>query len=133
MREQLTSGEKEADEARSEAVELSGRFNVASRFTSLLVLESPAMFKAFGLNNERKVAEWTGEAELRGDSADAEGEADEPTDKASAARLKSKDAKSDLGFGADDDADASAGAGIGMGRCTSSATSPPRSRRRCRW
>jgi Mg-chelatase subunit ChlD len=47
--------------ARQEAVALSGAFNVASRHTSLLVLESPAMFKAFGLDNSRRVAEWTGE------------------------------------------------------------------------
>jgi Mg-chelatase subunit ChlD len=50
-------------EARAQAVALSGRFNVASRFTSLLVLESEAMFRAFGLDNTRRVPEWTGEEE----------------------------------------------------------------------
>jgi tetratricopeptide (TPR) repeat protein len=49
--------------ARERAVELSQKFNVASRHTSLLVLESPAMFKAFGLDNERTTPVWTGEAD----------------------------------------------------------------------
>jgi hypothetical protein len=35
-------------------VALSQRFRVASRYTSLLVLESPAMFRAFGV--ERNTA-----------------------------------------------------------------------------
>ncbi|HEX6273076.1 MAG TPA: FecR domain-containing protein, partial [Polyangiaceae bacterium] len=35
-------------EAKRAAIALSSRFNVASRYTSLLVLESAAMFKAFG-------------------------------------------------------------------------------------
>ncbi len=47
--------------AREEAVALSSRFNVASRFTSLLVLESAAMFRAFGLDNSRSAPIWTGE------------------------------------------------------------------------
>ncbi len=47
--------------ARDQAVALSSRFNVASRHTSLLVLESPAMFRAFGLDNTRRAPEWTGE------------------------------------------------------------------------
>lgn len=47
--------------AKARAVALSGAFNVASRYTSLLVLESPAMFKAFGLDNQRRVATWTGD------------------------------------------------------------------------
>ncbi|MEM1032581.1 MAG: VIT domain-containing protein [Myxococcota bacterium] len=47
--------------AKAQAVAWSGAYNVASRYTSLLVLESPAMFKAFGLDNRRRVATWTGE------------------------------------------------------------------------
>jgi hypothetical protein len=58
--------------ARRRSIELSTRFNVASRYTSLLVLESPAMFKAFGLDNQRGAPEWSGtlgsqEAETTGD------------------------------------------------------------------
>ncbi len=56
-------------EARTQAVKLSGRFNVASRYTSLLVLESPAMFRAFGLDNTRRVAEWTGEEQTESSTA----------------------------------------------------------------
>jgi hypothetical protein len=48
-------------EAKARAIALSEKFNVASRHTSLLVLESPAMFKAFGLNNQRTAPLWTGE------------------------------------------------------------------------
>ena len=59
-------------DARKGAVELSQRFNVASRYTSLLVLESAAMFKAFGLDNTRYAPSWTGEEQT--DSATADGE-----------------------------------------------------------
>ncbi len=99
-------------QARGEAVALSGKYNVASRFTSLLVLESPAMFRAFGLDNVRKVAEWTGEQGMRG--ATAAGES--PAQRA----LDARDAVSGpaLAEAADsDDAQWSSGrnAGIGYG------------------
>ena len=53
-------------DAKKRAVELSQAFNVASRHTSLLVLESAAMFKAFGLDNTRRAPEWSGEDDGRG-------------------------------------------------------------------
>jgi hypothetical protein len=59
-------------DARKAAVDLSQRFNVASRYSSLLVLESAAMFKAFGLDNTRYAPSWTGEEQT--DSSRAEGE-----------------------------------------------------------
>ncbi|HEY7371722.1 MAG TPA: VIT domain-containing protein, partial [Polyangia bacterium] len=62
----------DAPEAKQRAIELSSRFNVASRYTSLLVLESPAMFRAFGLDNVRTTPEWTGEEASEGTSADGE-------------------------------------------------------------
>jgi tetratricopeptide (TPR) repeat protein len=75
--------DRSSDEAsRRQSVALSGRYNVASRYTSLLVLESPAMFKAFGLDNERRVAHWTGEEDAEGTSA--EGDVGFETDEASA-------------------------------------------------
>lgn len=43
------------------AIALSRRFSVASRFTSLLVLESEAMFKAFGLDRTAQAPAFTGE------------------------------------------------------------------------
>jgi hypothetical protein len=51
--------------AKKEAIRLSSEFDVASRYTSLLVLESPAMFKAFGLDNTRSGHEWSGEEEAQ--------------------------------------------------------------------
>jgi tetratricopeptide (TPR) repeat protein len=58
--------------ARQEAVALSSRFNVQSRFTSLLVLESAAMFKAFGLDNTRTAPEWSGEEQAEAETAAGE-------------------------------------------------------------
>jgi hypothetical protein len=46
-------------------VELSKRFAVASQFTSLLVLESEAMFKAFGLDRGSVAPTFTGEVAAR--------------------------------------------------------------------
>jgi hypothetical protein len=48
--------------ARDEIVNLSQRFHVPSRFTSLLVLESDAMYRAFGVRREaQNEVSWTGE------------------------------------------------------------------------
>ncbi|WP_437674231.1 FecR domain-containing protein [Sorangium sp. So ce131] len=62
------------DAQRPAIVELSRRFSVASRFTSLLVLESEAMFKAFGLERGGVAPAFTGEERAESVSADAEGE-----------------------------------------------------------
>jgi ferric-dicitrate binding protein FerR (iron transport regulator) len=62
----------DAPEAKLRVLELSRRFNVASRYTSLLVMESPAMFRAFGLDNARTAPEWTGEEASEGTTADGE-------------------------------------------------------------
>src|SRR6201999_3879044 len=48
-------------EAKKEALSLSTRFAVASRYTSLLVLESEAMFQAFGLKADASAHHFTGE------------------------------------------------------------------------
>jgi Mg-chelatase subunit ChlD len=67
----ITDLEREGTaDAKQTAIALSSRFNVASRYTSLLVLESQAMFKAFGLDNTRFSPEWSGEDETKGESAD---------------------------------------------------------------
>jgi hypothetical protein len=47
---------------RAKIVELSKTFSVPSRYTSLLVLESPAMAAAFGVEPRKKTYEWTGDA-----------------------------------------------------------------------
>ena len=62
------------DLAKPMIVELSKRFAVASQFTSLLVLESAAMFKAFGLDRGSVGPVFTGEVGAQSQSADAEGE-----------------------------------------------------------
>lgn len=61
-----------SDSAKKEAVALSTLHSVASRFTSLLVLESEAMYKAFGLDNQRKTPEYTADLEAEGSSASGE-------------------------------------------------------------
>jgi hypothetical protein len=61
-----------SDGARREAVALSIEQRVASRFTSLLVLESEAMYKAFGLEHSRQAPEYTADFEAEGGSADGE-------------------------------------------------------------
>jgi Mg-chelatase subunit ChlD/tetratricopeptide (TPR) repeat protein len=69
--------------ARRRSIELSTRFNVASRYTSLLVLESQAMYKAFGLDNQRHAPEWSGTSDSQESDTwggEAELAASEPTD-----------------------------------------------------
>lgn len=75
-------------------IELSKRFAVASKHTSLLVLESEAMFKAFGLDKSAAVPGFTGEQGALSSSADAEGVPDEESAEASADEKKSAE-----GFG----------------------------------
>ena len=58
----IADRERDATEdQRTELVALSRRFGVPSKFTSLLVLESEAMFKAFGIDRTNRAAAWTGE------------------------------------------------------------------------
>ena len=53
-------------------IALSQRFAVASRFTSLLVLESEAMFKAFGLDRNAVDAGFSGESAATSSSGESE-------------------------------------------------------------
>ncbi|HEY3495441.1 MAG TPA: VIT domain-containing protein, partial [Polyangiaceae bacterium] len=67
----ITDLEREGTSAaREEAVALSSRFSVASRYTSLLVLESEAMFRAFGLDNTRSAPDFSGEEAAQAESAE---------------------------------------------------------------
>lgn len=59
--------------SRDSAVALSKRFSVPSSYTSLLVLESEAMFKAFGIDRTALAETWTGESSAT-DSARATAE-----------------------------------------------------------
>jgi hypothetical protein len=58
------------DASKTAIIDLSKQFAVASRYTSLLVLESQAMFTAFGLDRNRQSPSWTGEDSAQGSSAD---------------------------------------------------------------
>ena len=73
--------------AKTELVDLSKKFAVASSYTSLLVLESEAMFKAFGIDHaSAAVPTWSGEAATESSSSNgdkdygAKGEAEEAAD-----------------------------------------------------
>jgi hypothetical protein len=61
-----------SDGAKRESIALSTQHAVASRFTSLLVLESEAMYKAFGLDTARKTPAYTADLEAEGSSASGE-------------------------------------------------------------
>ncbi len=61
-----------SESAKREAVALSTQHSVASRYTSLLVLESEAMYKAFGLDNARKTPEYTADLEAEGSTTSGE-------------------------------------------------------------
>jgi hypothetical protein len=55
---------------KKEIVALSQAHHLLSRHTSLLVLESPAMAKAFDVHATRPVADWTGEEQAQGGSGE---------------------------------------------------------------
>lgn len=57
-----TGGKPEA-EVKAEVVALSRGYGVLSRETSLLVLESDAMFDAFGIDRSRPTVDWSGDEE----------------------------------------------------------------------
>jgi hypothetical protein len=62
---------------RAKLVELSKTYAVPSRATSLLVLESPAMARAFGVTRTAPLASWSGDEAARGTTtADLSAEAD---------------------------------------------------------
>jgi hypothetical protein len=117
--------ERAGDESqKATVIELSKRFAVASRFTSLLVLESEAMFKAFGLDRNAAAPAFTGEVGADSSTADAVGDA--PDEQAAAGETKAKgelgaerplakkSADSANGFG--DDEGSAQGFGSGAGR-----------------
>ncbi len=75
-------------EAKKEALALSTRFSVASRYSSLLVLESEAMFHAFGLDVANRGPSFTGEELAEKSEAKGElpvGEAEDTDDGAASA------------------------------------------------
>jgi hypothetical protein len=66
----IADKERDGGEAsRAELVTLSRRHAVPSRFTSLLVLESEAMFQAFGIDRAHRSPTWTGDLAATGTDA----------------------------------------------------------------
>ncbi len=61
----------------AQTVALSKAYGVMSRHTSLLVLESEAMFKAFGVDRARPTLQWTGEDEMDSGESNALGDGGE--------------------------------------------------------
>jgi VWA domain-containing protein/FecR-like protein/vault protein inter-alpha-trypsin-like protein len=109
-------------------VELSKKFAVASRHTSLLVLESEAMFRAFGLDRSRQSPSWTGDLAANASSAgglldvgadEAEGEAAadeknvEAAGKKGGGRMAPPANRSSGAFDFDSPSDDATGAGFG--------------------
>src|SRR5690606_20243382 len=78
--EQLERGGLAED--RTKIVALSQGYGVMSRETSLLVLESPAMFEAFGVDRGVAAAKWTGDEQLEEVVASGVIAHNKPTDKA---------------------------------------------------
>jgi hypothetical protein len=109
-------------------VALSKQFNVASKHTSMIVLESAAMFKAFGLERNGIDEVFTGEQQASSESANAEGEAEEAKDEVAAGLLdrdrESKGSKS-MEFGDAPAAEPSPGFGVGRGMGGSGNASAP--------
>ncbi len=93
-----------APASRAEIIDLSQRYRVASRYTSLLVLESPAMFRAFGVERNNAQVEWTGETSAQSTVVPAAPEAgaddlDEPGATGGLGTLGARD-QSGAGYGA---------------------------------
>lgn len=108
------------DAARAELVSLSRRFAVPAKATSLLVLESEAMFKAFGIERAEHGARWTGESVAQGQTVATIEKADltaglDPFE----ARGEFEEAKKDKAPHADEQA-----LGGGLGRASGSAAGP---------
>lgn len=114
-------------EAKKEALALSTRFSVASRYSSLLVLESEAMFRAFGLEAANRGPRFTGE-ELA-EQSEAKGElpvedAEDTFDAASSAGAADKKSSVFNGPGAL----GAMGSGSGSGSIAAEAAAPVKAR-----
>jgi len=119
----ITDLERGGDESqKATVIELSKRFAVASRFTSLLVLESEAMFKAFGLDRPAAAPTFTGETGADSSTADAVGEVPDEQATAGATKAKgdfrgdnaeAKKSESRNAYGGDDEGPSGFGSGAG--------------------
>ncbi|MBN9165412.1 MAG: hypothetical protein J0I07_30900, partial [Myxococcales bacterium] len=103
------------DLARPELVALSRRFAVPSRATSLLVLESEAMFKAFGIERAAHGPQWTGEAQAQGSAVATATVPNESSGQLSGSLVGDDEATSGLGALAEAKKEASAASGFDHG------------------
>ncbi len=126
-------------EDRARIVAMSQGYGVMSRETSLLVLESQAMFDAFGIDRGQPAATWTGEDDI--DEVATSGVLEVPADtarsvapkaEASAPSAVTKRARDELDSAAMDEGGGGAGKGFGGGERASrpapSMRPPPRGR-----
>jgi tetratricopeptide (TPR) repeat protein len=109
--DQLERGGKGEDRAR--IVALSQGYGVMSRETSLLVLESQAMFDAFGVDRSQSSATWTGEEDIEETTASGSIEVldDSPAKSAAMPKPTTKSATRKMDF-AGADLDGGGGAGF---------------------
>lgn len=90
----ITERERDPGEgSRAELVALSRRFSIPSRVTSLLVLESEAMFSAFGIDRAAHGPQWTGEVLARGSVAASAAPTRDDSDELSSYEDSSSEAK----------------------------------------
>jgi hypothetical protein len=127
----------QGDSAKQELIDLSKRFAVASKYTSLLVLESAAMFRAFGLDRATGGTAWSGEDSTLStvadgttsyDEGDAEGKAkkDEEAEYGGGKGGASREAPSKSAPAGDAYDDASpGGASVSGGRMAGAYATPP--------
>ncbi len=114
---ELADLEDESDAAsRARAVELSRRFHVASRYTSLMVLESAAMFRAFGLHQDEQPAVYTGDDDAVSTGADGETAVRDPEQQnLPEATAKKDEVGSTEAYAGDRDEKEAAGGGLASG------------------
>ncbi len=99
-------------EDRAKVVAMSQGFGVMSRQTSLLVLESQAMFDAFGVDRSQPAAMWTGEEEI--DEVSTGGLLAVPADNAPAGKSASRSAGIGFDLSAADDSGGSVATGAAL-------------------
>lgn len=112
------------DAQKAELVELSRRFSVPSRFTSLLVLESEAMFKAFGIARAARGPSWTGETVATGEVVATLDADKKPADNLEAGESDEKSKKDGASSGLGSLGDLSAGFGGGGRAAATKAPAP---------
>jgi len=117
------------DAAKADAIALSTRFSVASRYTSLLVLESQAMVRAFGLEKASNAGAFTGDEAAESTSADG-ADAVEGADELAEAESRAADKDDGSRFSALGRSASGAGELSGIGEGAGAAAGPKKLRAR---